>query len=33
VVGETDLGNAPMAAAFHRAGYPVVEERVFLKWP
>ncbi|PZG54156.1 GNAT family N-acetyltransferase [Spongiactinospora gelatinilytica] len=32
VVGETDFGNTPMAAAFRKAGYPVVQERVFMKW-
>jgi len=30
---DTDLGNVPMAAAFARAGYPVVQERVFLHHP
>jgi ribosomal protein S18 acetylase RimI-like enzyme len=31
VVGETDTTNTPMAATFTRAGYPVTEERVYLK--
>ncbi|MFF3667176.1 GNAT family N-acetyltransferase [Microtetraspora malaysiensis] len=30
---DTDVGNTPMAAAFARAGYPVVQERVFLRRP
>lgn len=30
VAGATDQGNAPMAAAFARAGYPVIQEWVHL---
>ncbi len=29
VVAATDVGNTPMAAAFVRAGYPVIQERQF----
>ncbi|MDF5755284.1 GNAT family N-acetyltransferase [Spongiactinospora sp. TRM90649] len=32
VIGETDFGNEPMAAAFRKAGYQVTQERVFLTW-
>jgi RimJ/RimL family protein N-acetyltransferase len=30
VIAATDIANKPMAAAFARAGYPIVQERVFL---
>jgi RimJ/RimL family protein N-acetyltransferase len=33
VVASTDVGNAPMAAAFARAGYPVVQYRVCMSPP
>lgn len=33
IVAETDVTNAPMAATFARAGYPIVQERVYLTWP
>ncbi|RZQ64313.1 GNAT family N-acetyltransferase [Amycolatopsis suaedae] len=33
VIAATDCGNAPMAAAFARANYPVTEERAVLHWP
>jgi hypothetical protein len=29
---DTDTTNTPMAATFGRAGYPLVEERVYLDW-
>jgi GNAT superfamily N-acetyltransferase len=32
IVGETDATNFPMAANFKRAGYPITQERVFLKF-
>jgi GNAT superfamily N-acetyltransferase len=31
IVAETDTTNTPMAATFARAGYPIVQERVYLK--
>jgi GNAT superfamily N-acetyltransferase len=31
IVAETDTTNTPMAATFTRAGYPVTQERVYLK--
>jgi RimJ/RimL family protein N-acetyltransferase len=31
IVADTDVTNTPMAAAFARAGYPVVQERIFLQ--
>jgi RimJ/RimL family protein N-acetyltransferase len=31
IVAETDTTNTPMAATFARAGYPVTQERVYLK--
>ncbi|MFC4853754.1 GNAT family N-acetyltransferase [Actinophytocola glycyrrhizae] len=31
VVAETDTTNTPMAATFARAGYPITQERVYLK--
>lgn len=31
ITAETDTANTPMAATFARAGYPVVQERVYLK--
>jgi RimJ/RimL family protein N-acetyltransferase len=33
VVAATDVGNAPMAAAFARAGYPVVQHRFCMSPP
>ncbi|MGP4111252.1 GNAT family N-acetyltransferase [Streptomyces sp. 4N509B] len=33
VVASTDVGNAPMAAAFARAGYPVVQHRFCMTAP
>lgn len=33
VVAATDVGNAPMAAAFARAGYPVVQHRFCMSAP
>ncbi|WP_424185711.1 GNAT family N-acetyltransferase [Actinokineospora sp. G85] len=29
----TDLGNTPMAAAFHRAGYTTFEHVITMTWP
>jgi RimJ/RimL family protein N-acetyltransferase len=31
IIAETDVTNTPMAANFARAGYPVTQERVYLK--
>jgi RimJ/RimL family protein N-acetyltransferase len=31
IVAETDTTNTPMAATFARAGYPITQERVYLK--
>lgn len=31
IIADTDLTNAPMAAAFARAHYPITQERVFLR--
>jgi hypothetical protein len=31
IVADTDLTNTPMAATFARAGYPITQERVYLK--
>jgi RimJ/RimL family protein N-acetyltransferase len=31
IVADTDTTNTPMAATFARAGYPITQERVFLK--
>lgn len=31
ILADTDLTNIPMAATFARAGYPITQERVFLK--
>jgi GNAT superfamily N-acetyltransferase len=33
ILADTDTTNTPMAAAFARGGYPITEERVFLRWP
>jgi ribosomal protein S18 acetylase RimI-like enzyme len=30
---DTDVSNGPMAAAFWRAGYPVIQQRLFLRYP
>lgn len=32
ISGATDLGNAPMAAAFARAGYPITQRHLFLTY-
>jgi len=32
ISGATDLGNAPMAAAFARAGYPITQKHLFLTY-
>jgi GNAT superfamily N-acetyltransferase len=31
IIAETDTTNTPMAATFARAGYPITQERVYLK--
>lgn len=31
IVAETDVGNLPMAKTFSRAGYPIVQERIYLQ--
>jgi ribosomal protein S18 acetylase RimI-like enzyme len=31
ITAETDTTNTPMAATFKRAGYPITQERVYLK--
>ncbi len=32
IIASTDLTNAPMAAAFDRAGYPVDQHRIDMQW-
>lgn len=33
ITAETDVTNTPMAATFARAGYPITQRRVYLRWP
>jgi GNAT superfamily N-acetyltransferase len=32
IAADTDVTNTPMVAAFARAGYPIVQQRIFMKW-